>query len=424
MKLGIRTGASTAEIAGRVRGRLLPSQAPGLVAAVAVLAVGGCTLHAATPGKDSHAAPDGHPSLDECAVLAEDAVLDEVAQEAVRSTGFSGSALVVKKGKVLLNRGYGRVAGTTGEPITADTVFGLASLTKQVTAAVVLHLVDQGKLRLDDPVGKFFPQAPADKAGITLRQLLTHTSGLTDHAPDDFEVVSKEVALSRILDEKLEFTPGEKFGYSNSGFTLLALIVDKVTGVPYPQYVRETVIEPFQLTHTGLSSDHDHWKDSVVAHGFFAGKDMGLPPTWPGPSWGTMGNGELMTTTGDLARWFRVIRENKFLPEPLTRELFTPHVKVFDIDENGVVAYYGFGWGLKIGPKGTLITHGGAGEGGNTEFAYFVEQDVLIIVFSNQFWPDWWKGGTAGRIGPARPALRLREKLWAAMNPPMGGSQK
>ncbi len=348
--------------------------------------------------------------------------LDAVARQAVKDSGFSGSVLVALKGKVVLDSGYGTVDGKTGERITKDTVFDIGSLTKQFTAAAILRLVDQGRVKLEDPIARYFPDAPPDKAGITVLQLLTHTSGLSDHAPDDWEVLSKDVALSRIFGETLEFPPGSKFGYSNSGYTLLAALIESVTSEPYTKFMETAIFKPFGLTHTGFFASHDHWRTSVLAHGIFAGTDKGLPSSWPGPYWGPMGNGEILSTTQDMYRWFRAVRENKVAPEPLTRQVFTPHIKVFDKDKNGVESFYGFGWGIKTGPNGTLITHGGAGLGGNAEFAYFVEQDTLIVVLSNQFWPEWAPGGTAGRVGPARPALALREKLWAALNPSTGGS--
>ncbi len=344
------------------------------------------------------------------------AKLDVVAEEAQRSSGFSGSVLVALRGQIVLNRGYGTVDGKAGEHIAHDTVFDIGSLTKQFTAAAVLKLVDQGQVRLEDTVARYFPDAPPDKAGITVLQLLTHTSGLTDHAPDDWEVLTRDVALSRIFAEKLAFAPGSQFGYSNSGFTLLAALIESVTREPYTKFMEETLFRPFGLDHTGFFDSHEHWKNLVLAHGIFAGTDKGLPSSWPGPYWGPMGNGEILSTTQDMYRWFRAVRENKVVPESLTRQMFTPHIKVFDKDKDGVESYYGFGWGIRTGPNGTVVTHGGAGFGGNAEFAYFVEQDTLIVVLSNQFWPEWAPNGTAGRVGPARPALELRKRLWEALS--------
>lgn len=146
--------------------------------------------------------------------------------------GFSGQVLVMEKGKLLLSKGYGAAKTNPLKPINVQTVFEIASLTKQFTAAAILHLEMEGKLKTEDALTKFFNNVPEDKAAITIQQLITHTSGLPRDVIQNSstEIVNREETVSRILSAKLTAKPGERYAYSNTGYHLLAAIIEKLSG--------------------------------------------------------------------------------------------------------------------------------------------------------------------------------------------------
>ncbi|HEX3109741.1 MAG TPA: serine hydrolase domain-containing protein, partial [Thermoanaerobaculia bacterium] len=168
------------------------------------------------------------------------------------SKGFAGAVLLEDKGEVLLDKGYGAADRTSGRPVTTATGFDIGSLVKPFTAAAILKLESRGKLRRSDPISRFFPSAPPDKAHITVQQLLEHTSGLPDivdavskpvtYTPDfDYEPVSRDEIVRRAMNAKLLSVPGAKSLYSNLGYSLLGAIVEIPSGEPYEQFVRETI---------------------------------------------------------------------------------------------------------------------------------------------------------------------------------------
>jgi len=145
--------------------------------------------------------------------------------------GFSGTLLVAKDGDIVLSKGYGVADKSRGTPMTAETVISIGSITKQFTAAAILKLEMQGKLNVDDPITKYFPIVPPDKAGITLHHLLTHTAGLDeDYGGTDYEEVSRDEILKRVFSRPLKWEPGKRHLYSNAGYSLLGAIVEIVSG--------------------------------------------------------------------------------------------------------------------------------------------------------------------------------------------------
>ena len=157
------------------------------------------------------------------------AALDRYLKE-LAGFGYSGSVLVAQKGEVVLDQGYGLADRARGTPFTADTLFDIASISKPFTAAAVLRLEMKGKLKVEDKISKFFPDAPADKAGITLHQLLTHTAGFPETIGPEYEPLARKAFLQRIFATKLVHRPGERFLYSNAGYSLLAAVVEVGVG--------------------------------------------------------------------------------------------------------------------------------------------------------------------------------------------------
>ncbi|HVT37678.1 MAG TPA: serine hydrolase domain-containing protein [Gemmatimonadaceae bacterium] len=244
-------------------------------------------------------------------------------QEAT-TRGFSGYVLAVRDGKTVLQQSLG--SPYPGDTVSFDstTVMAIASITKQFTRAAVLKLEQQHKLSTADSVGKYVPALPADKRVITLAQLIDMRSGLHEYherdgdtVPADLQRMSRAEALQRIAAQPLLFPPGERRQYSNSGYTLLAAVVEAASGHPFEQYVRDELIQPAGLTSTGFWGE-ERWKHVRISHARSA--RFGAPELWPEGSWVVMGSGGMMSTARDLAAWIRALRSGRILsPEELSK---------------------------------------------------------------------------------------------------------
>ena len=169
----------------------------------------------------------------------------------LEALGYSGGLAVVKGGETVVLKGYGRADREASVPMSSDSVFNLGSITKPFTAAAVLRLQELGRLKTSDPVSRFFDGVPEDKAAITLEHLLTHSSGLESDFGTDYEPTTREEYVRRALASKLRFAPGQGYEYANAGYSLLAAVVEKVTGRDYEAALVELVLKPAGMTETG-----------------------------------------------------------------------------------------------------------------------------------------------------------------------------
>jgi CubicO group peptidase (beta-lactamase class C family) len=248
--------------------------------------------------------------------------------------GLSGTLLLAQDGEVLMTRGYGLADRSSGRAVTIETGFDIGSLVKPITAAAILQLESQGKLRLDDRIGKFFTDAPSDKAAITVKELLDHSSGLpdivdshskpADYMPDfDYEPVSRDEIVRRALHASLIFPPGQKSEYSNLGYSLLGAIIELSSGQGYESYVQDHILRPAGMTRTGYLAPG--WKSGELAVGYYKGERWGTPleHRWlaDGPSWNLRANGGMLSTVGDLYKWI-VALEGNILLTPAAKEKF------------------------------------------------------------------------------------------------------
>jgi CubicO group peptidase (beta-lactamase class C family) len=260
-------------------------------------------------------------------------------------SGFSGSVLIVEKGRVLIREGYGSANREKQVPITPETAFDIGSISKQFTKAAILLLEDRGDLSTDDPLSKFFPEAPEDKASVTIRHLIDHTSGLHEYhdTEGDFEPMDREEALRRILSQEPRFSPGEKQAYSNSGYTLLAIIVEEASGQPFQAFLRENLLEPAGMSRTGFYRD-PLWKEEEVAVGY-GGRtvgDVNSPLHWPTITWALRGNGGMVSSTDELLEWIRALRGGKILSEASLTKYYRGELPQMRTDAPGpYMAYAG-----------------------------------------------------------------------------------
>jgi CubicO group peptidase (beta-lactamase class C family) len=286
--------------------------------------------------------------------------------------GFSGSLLIAREGEIVLNKGYGLAVRSQGIPNTAETVFSTGSLTKQFTAAGIMKLEMMGKLNTRDPITRFFEGVPEDKQGITLHHLLTHTAGVVDGVGPDFVEALRDPTVKKILERPLQFPPGEEFSYSNAGYSLLAAVIEKVSGKTYEAFQREQLFLPAGMKNTGYRLPD--WKDRVVAHWYVEDRDNGTPLEKPYPYWNLLGNGGILSTTADMYRWHQALLGDTVLSESVKKKMFTP-----------VENDYGYGWDILRRDIGLLIQHdGGSSLGSSSELRRYLDAGIVTMLFCNQ----------------------------------------
>jgi CubicO group peptidase (beta-lactamase class C family) len=264
-----------------------------------------------------------------------------------RATGTA--AVVDARGRLVHCRGFTRATG-------CDTVYDIGSITKQFTATAIVALQQMGKLRVGDRLSRWVGPVPPDKAGITLRHLLTHTAGLPDALGDDYDVLSRDQMLAGALAAPLVAPPGARFHYSNVGYSVLAAIVERASGEPYEQFLARHLFRPAGMTQTGYVLPRWPLRRVAVEYdprGHAHGRPFEHPWAADGPYWNLRGNGGILSTARDMARWHVALAGSEILGARAKRALFKPRVPI------GVDGYEGFraayGWAVGAG----IATHSG-----------------------------------------------------------------
>jgi len=303
--------------------------------------------------------------------------------------------LVARGDDIILRRGYGVADGASGTLFSPDTVVGIASISKQFAAAALMRLVDAGLVSVDQTLGSLLQDIPDDKAGITVHQLLTHTSGLrSDHMESDLEPLTRDEALDRILNSLLISRPGEHYSYSNSGYSLLAAIVEEISGHPYHQFLADQFFQPLHMHNTG-TWDEPRFKDLPVATGYMNGVSSGPLNELPGPYWTVAGNGDIVSTAQDMLLWYRALRKGEVLSPGATESMFTSYTT-----EDGSDIEYGYGWEISEREGlGQLITHNGGGLTGNSILSDYQDLPLTVIILGNRI--------TYRTLGPIPLVVRL-----------------
>jgi CubicO group peptidase (beta-lactamase class C family) len=249
------------------------------------------------------------------------ATLDSIAR-AVEQQGFHGLVVVARGGREILARGYGIANHATGARFSPMTVVPIGSNVKDFTKVAIFQLVEAGKLRLEDSLGEFFPDVPAEKRGITVDQLLDHRGGFPLGVAPDHEALSRAELLQRLWTRPLAVPPGSEERYSNAGFSLLAAIVEQRSGESFDAYVARAILAPIGLAETGLLKPR--FEPSRLAHGYEAMKDQGTmldrPHDRDGHLWSLRGNGGYLATAHDQLAFFRAIAAGKLLRERSHRD--------------------------------------------------------------------------------------------------------
>lgn len=236
---------------------------------------------------------------------------------AAEARGFSGAVLIARNGKVLLEKGYGMANRADRIPFTPSTIVQIGSNTKDFSAVAILQLQQRGLLDVHDKLSRFFPDAPADKKDITIWQLMRHEAGFPlGLGGGDFAPMTRQALIDSAMSFRLLFAPGARQSYSNTGYSLLAAIIERVSGRTYDEYVRDNILVPAGLVHTGFLLPGFAARD--LAHGYRAsGEDAGTmlakPHAPDGPWWNLRGNGGMLSTVGDMRQFYKTLFESEKL---------------------------------------------------------------------------------------------------------------
>lgn len=305
--------------------------------------------------------------------------IDDYVRSVLAERHVPGVAVaVMKNGKVVKLKGYGVASVEFGVPVTTDTVFEIGSVSKQMTAAGILLLVEDGKINLDAPISTYLTNTPAAWKDVTVRHLLTHTSGVKSYSSlEGFELfrhLKTDEFIIALSPYPLEFTPGERNIYSNSGFTLLGHIIQTVSGKPYMQFMRERIFMPLGMTRTADRDPQFIIPNRAVGYEWeidhLEGRDGVLTDL--------MGAGSIVSTVSDLVKWDAALDGKSFL-KPASRAEWW---KQFTFN-NGKLSPYGFGWRISDIRGHKLIGHTGQTAGfGAANFRY-VDDGVTVIVLTN-----------------------------------------
>lgn len=312
--------------------------------------------------------------------------LDELCSSTSRfPNGLSGSVLVARGGKVLLQKGYGVANAASRSPVRADALFDWCSVTKQFTAAAVLKLQMQKKLSIDDPIAKHFKDVPKDKAKVTIRQLLNHTSGIATRS--DFgqaEAASKEALVKWFVGSPIASEPGAKWEYSNAAYFALAALIEIKSGKSWEKYLREELFEPAGMKDARCIGDADLDLERVPLDARGTGQPFEYGNSL---SWGYRGAGGVVATVADMLAWDRALRGTKVLSEAAKRDYYTVGL-----------SEYALGWELQKWAGNTAYTH--SGHTGEVVTFYFrsIDPDVVVAVALNEEPPPIHPGTLAREL--------------------------
>jgi CubicO group peptidase (beta-lactamase class C family) len=317
--------------------------------------------------------------------------------ESIKSTNAPGAAvLVVRNGKAIFRRGYGVTDLRTMRPIDAKTNFRLASFTKQFTAACIMLLVRDGKLRYDDRLTDVFPDFPAYGKPITVRNLLNHTSGLQDYSellmkqypntpPEKIPQIS-DAGVLRLMEQQTsaKFPAGSKWEYSNSGYAVLAMIVEKASGKSFGEFLRQRIFIPLKMKNTIA---YEKGKNEVPNRAYGYTKESGVwQETDQSPTSAVLGDGGIYSSLDDLEKWDRALQQHTLLSEEEMRPALTA-VQPTDGPAkftDGPNISYGFGWFLDPYRRHKRMSHDGGTVGFRTTIQRFPDDNLTIIVLANR----------------------------------------
>ncbi len=318
---------------------------------------------------------------------------------------------VYRDGKVIKVHGYGFANVEWDIPVKPDTIFQSGSMGKQFVSAAVMMLVEEGKVGLDDPLPKYFSDAPDFWKNIKIRNLLTHTSGLSEYEDDartgpdgpfymrlDF---TEDQLYKKITALPMEFQPGEKWAYRNTNYVLLGFMIHSLTGKFYGDYLQERIFKPLGMTSTRIISEED-----IIPHrasGYRLVDGQLKNQEWVSPTFNSTADGALYFTVLDLEKWDAALYTEKLLKKSSFDAMWTPVTLL-----SGKTRPYGFGWGVDQQNDHRLLEHGGAWQGFTTDILRYPDDRLTIVVLTNL---------DAGHSDPGKIAHGVAGMYEAALKP-------
>lgn len=294
-----------------------------------------------------------------------------------------GAALLIQQdGEAVVRRGFGLAEVETGRKVTPTTAFRLASISKQFTASAILLLAQDGKLSLDDSIKTWFPSLPAIADEITVRQLLSHTSGLLDYEdlmdPADSGQIHDDGVLALLeAENKTYFVPGSDYRYSNGGYALLALIVERVSGQRYADFLQQRIFEPLGMGAVAFENGRNQVPERAYGYSVKAGR---WQRTDQSSTSAVLGDGGIYASIDDLARWDAALYDDRLLQQPWRAMAVAPATPTNEPD----VDFYGFGWRL----HGQLQWHSGESIGFRNVILRWPSRRLTVVLLTNRNDPE------------------------------------
>lgn len=296
---------------------------------------------------------------------------------------------IYSRGRVLLAKGYGLANVELNVPVKPETLMQSGSVGKQFVSAAIMMLVEEGKISLDDSITKYFPDAPATWKPILIRNLLSHTSGLSEYESDErtgpsgpfylrLDFTEGELA-KKIEAMPIEWAPGDKWGYRNTNYVLLGIIIHKITGMPYAQFLNEHIFKPLGMTSTRLISDRDIIPNRSAGYEIDRSGDL-KNQEWVSPTFNSTADGALYYNVLDLARWDEALYGTTLLKQSSLDRIWT----VYPLN-NGKPNPSGYGFGWEIGEQNghKRIEHGGAWQGFTCDISRYPDDSLAVVVLTN-----------------------------------------
>lgn len=311
-----------------------------------------------------------------------EARIDSLAASTLEEGPVAGLGIGVKKGdQLLVARGYGLADVENNVPATAETVFRIGSVTKQFTAAAIMQLVEEGAIDLDAPMTEYLPDFPTQGHTVTIRHLLTHTSGIKSYTglaewePQMRLDLTDEELVALFADEPFDFAPGEEWSYNNSGFYLLGMIVEAASGLTYRDYLDQRLFGPLGLSGSSYCDESPiipHRAEGYEPEDGRLVNDSPLSMNQPGAA------GALCSTVLDLLSWSTALRSGDVVSPESYRQMTTPATL-----NDGSATSYGFGLGVGDLEGHARVQHGGGINGFNTMLAHYPEAELDVVVLAN-----------------------------------------
>ena len=300
-------------------------------------------------------------------------------------TGWGGTILVAQKGEVLISQGYGLADRENDVPNTSQTKFTIGSMTKAFTAMAIMILQERGQLTVQDPICKYISDCPTDWKPITLHHLLTHTSGIQNYSESDLPIIinittcqdltlEEAVAILKALPQ--DFAPGAQYHYSNSGYYLLGVVIEKVSGESYENFIQKNILQPLGMSETGYDRLSTIVKNRALGYSFdpIQGQYVNAPGWDVSQRYSA---GGLYSTVGDLYKWDQALYTDRLVSKETLDTIFTSMVSIPDLGG------YGYGWTISQQSGHRVIWHSGGFPGFVSQINRYPDDQVTIIVLTN-----------------------------------------